>query len=98
VGQDCYARDGSVRDPWGHWRRALESVAAFARERGKRMAVSEWGTSLDDADLVRSFLRWAHANSIAYHIYWNVPPIPGEEDTRLAGQPNAARAYLENGA
>jgi hypothetical protein len=62
------------------------------------MAVSEWGTSLDDADLVRSFLRWAQANSIAYHIYWNVPPNPGEADTRLAGQPSAAAAYRQNGA
>jgi hypothetical protein len=98
VGQDCYARSESERDPWGRWREALDSVAAFARDRGKRIAISEWGTSLDDPDLVRNFLHWVQDNSVAYHIYWNVPPNPGEADTRLAGQPQAAAAYRQNGA
>jgi hypothetical protein len=94
VGQDCYAR---TADQWARWQRALDSVAAFAQRHGKLMAVSEWGTCVDDPGLVRSFLRWAQEHSIAYHLYWNLAPGPNECDTRLAGLPQAAQAYRENG-
>jgi hypothetical protein len=95
VGMDCYARSATEKN---RWPAALEWAAAFAERHGKRVAISEWGTSLDDAGLVRTFLRWAQAHSVAYHIYWNAPPAPGEEDTRLSGQPRAAEAYRQNGA
>ena len=95
IGQDCYARGPNQ---WARWERALDSVAAFAGRHGKPMAVSEWGTCVDDPGLVRSFLRWARAHSIAYHMYWNVPPVRDECDTRLLNLPQAAQAYRENGA
>jgi hypothetical protein len=95
VGQDCYARS---TNEWARWERALDSTAAFGHRHGKQMAVSEWGTCVDDAGLVRSFLRWAQAHSIAYHLYWNREPGTNECDTRLEQLPQAAQAYRENGA
>ena len=111
VGLDCYATSAET-GPWqDKWQPALESVAAFAGQHSKRIAVSEWGQSRNDADLVTSFLCWANEHGVTYHIYWNALPKPGAknpedaEDMRLWDldttppsvlQPEAAEAYKAN--
>jgi hypothetical protein len=92
VGMDCYARTIGRSDRWSG---PLNWLAGFAQQHGKRIAVSEWGTSLNDATLVRTFLCWANQHSVAYHNYWDVQKA-GEADTRLERQPEALAAYRAN--